>query len=208
MARPWMPLYVADYRGKTAHLSALEHGIYLLLIMHYWQTGGLPDDDKQLARIACATDTEWRRARPVVERFFEPGWKHRRVDEELGKAKQISSKRSDAAFQKHSNSYASASANAEQMHTQLQPPPQPPNNFKRNGVGKSWAPPRHGATGNGRIYIEVGHQDWSAYAEDFRRVHGYDPTPNQHGGKWFKVLGESSPDQQELRGIRAQLKAI
>jgi len=39
-----MPLYVADYLADTAHLGALESGVYLHLIMHYWLKGGLPDD--------------------------------------------------------------------------------------------------------------------------------------------------------------------
>lgn len=82
----WMPLYVPDYRADTAHLGALEHGIYLLLIMHYWQTGSLPDDDRKLARIACATDTEWRRSKSTIEKFFTPGWKHGRIEEEIKKA--------------------------------------------------------------------------------------------------------------------------
>jgi uncharacterized protein YdaU (DUF1376 family) len=53
--RPWMPLYIADYRKDTAHLSAAEHGAYLLLIMHYWSTGSLPVEDAPLARIAAMT---------------------------------------------------------------------------------------------------------------------------------------------------------
>lgn len=39
--RPWMAFYVADYLADTLHLSATEHGAYLLLISHYWVHGGL-----------------------------------------------------------------------------------------------------------------------------------------------------------------------
>lgn len=88
--RPWMPLYVAEYRADTAHLSAAQHGAYLLLIMSYWSTGGLPDDDGQLARIACMTPAEWKRTRPVVQPFFIDGWKHKRVEFELTEAARIS----------------------------------------------------------------------------------------------------------------------
>lgn len=90
MNRPWMPLYVADYRADTAHLDTAQHGAYLLLIMHYWQTGGLPDDDAQLARITCMKPAEWRRARPVIRPFFGDGWKHKRIEFELTEAARIS----------------------------------------------------------------------------------------------------------------------
>ena len=50
---PYIPLFVADYLADTSHLSTLEHGAYLLLIMNYWQRGeSLPCGDMQLARIA------------------------------------------------------------------------------------------------------------------------------------------------------------
>jgi uncharacterized protein YdaU (DUF1376 family) len=117
MNRPWLPLYVADYRRDTPHLSAAEHGAYLLLIMHYWSAGGLPDDDRQLSRIAAMTGPEWKRARPVVQSFFHDGWRHKRIDAELARAADISSKRSASAKQKHNNSSANAPANAQQLHT-------------------------------------------------------------------------------------------
>lgn len=81
MSRPWMPLYIADYLADTAHLSAAEHGAYLLLIMHYWSTGGLPDDDRRLSRITRMSESEFAAARPVLVEFFAPGWRHSRIDQ-------------------------------------------------------------------------------------------------------------------------------
>jgi len=90
MSRPWMALYVGDYLADTAHLRAVEHGAYLLLIMHYWRTGGLPDDDGALSRIARLSAAEWRKIRPRIAAFFQEGWKHKRIDLELAEADRIS----------------------------------------------------------------------------------------------------------------------
>ena len=76
---PWMPLYIGDYRADTTHLNAALHGAYLLLVMHYWQQGGLPDDDEQLAGIACMSIGQWRENRPVIRPFFGEGWRHKRI---------------------------------------------------------------------------------------------------------------------------------
>ena len=195
-ARPWMPFYVADYRAKTGHLTPAQHGIYLLLIMHYWTTGGLPDDDGQLARIASVSAAEWRKNRATVEKFFLPGWKHGRVEEELAKAAEISSKRRDAAEQMHRNRVANADALAEQMQTQPQPQSQLQRKIDKGacGVVKREGPPPHGVVSkkSGRIYISSKSQDWTAYAEDYKQAHGEYPRPNEHGGRWFKIVGENA----------------
>jgi uncharacterized protein YdaU (DUF1376 family) len=82
-----MPWYIADYLADTAHLRAAQSGAYLHLIMHYWQHGGVPNDNTQLAAIARMSDPEWKKARPIIEPFFQmPGWKHKRVEEEIAKA--------------------------------------------------------------------------------------------------------------------------
>lgn len=95
-ALPYMPLYVADYLADTAHLTALEHGAYLLLIMNYWQRGKpLPSDDDRLARIARVSQEEWRSIRPVMAEFFAHAdgcWVHDRIDTELNKVRDKSTK--------------------------------------------------------------------------------------------------------------------
>jgi len=78
-----MPLYIADYLSATEHLDAAHSGAYLHLIMHYWQKGNLPQEDKFLARIARMTARQWAAAKPTLQAFFSDGWKHERIDFEL-----------------------------------------------------------------------------------------------------------------------------
>jgi uncharacterized protein YdaU (DUF1376 family) len=89
MSRPWMPLYVADYLSDTQHLTAAEHGAYLLLIMQYWIKGSLPDNDVRLARMVRMSEAEWTETRPTIEAFFQPGWRHKRIDEERAEAERL-----------------------------------------------------------------------------------------------------------------------
>lgn len=87
----WMPLYIGDYLADTMHLASAEHGAYLLLIMHYWRTGPLPDDDKILATIARTERREWTaEIGPIVRAFFRPAdgkLYHKRIDNELAAAR-------------------------------------------------------------------------------------------------------------------------
>lgn len=99
MNPPKMPIHIGDYKRDTGHLRAAQHGAYLLLLFHHWSTGSLPDDDEQLASIACMTRAEWKRARPIIERFFKPGWRHGRVEEDLASARAAYEKRAKAGSQ-------------------------------------------------------------------------------------------------------------
>lgn len=81
-----MPLYIADYLADTAHLSAGEHGAYLLLIMHYWRVGKLPTDERQLSRIARMNTREWAASRETIAAFFDADWRHERIETELAKS--------------------------------------------------------------------------------------------------------------------------
>lgn len=85
-----MPLFVSDYLSHTQHLSAAEHGAYMLLIMNYWQREKpLPADPRKLARIARMSDAEWAEASGSLSEFFQEidgAWVHKRIEEEIAKA--------------------------------------------------------------------------------------------------------------------------
>lgn len=85
---PYMQLYVSDYLADTAHLTATEHGAYLLLLMNQWQRGEpMPGEDKRLAMIARTTQDEWAEIKESVLAFFdrlEDGRvTHRRIERDL-----------------------------------------------------------------------------------------------------------------------------
>jgi len=88
----WMRFNVGDYLADTMHLSTMQHGVYLLLIMHYFKRGELPPTDGGLARIAKIPTRQWRlHGAPVMSLFRrdEGGlWRHRRIDAERAKLRQ------------------------------------------------------------------------------------------------------------------------
>lgn len=90
-AIPFMPFYVAEYLADAAHLSTLEHGAYMLLIMNYWQRAEpLPDNDRKLARLTRMTDEQWLSIRDDIAEFFDIAeglWKHGRIERELDRAR-------------------------------------------------------------------------------------------------------------------------
>jgi uncharacterized protein YdaU (DUF1376 family) len=65
----WTDKYLAD----TRHLTTLEHGAYLLLIMEAWRRPhcDLPDDDRILARMAGLPADEWAEVRDIVMGFWD-----------------------------------------------------------------------------------------------------------------------------------------
>lgn len=111
-ALPYMPLYVADYLADTAHLGALEHGAYLMLIMNYWQRGKpLPADDERLRRIARVEPGQWDAVKMDIAEFFveiDGEWRHSRIESELARVAEKSTKARASAQRSHSVRSASA----------------------------------------------------------------------------------------------------
>jgi len=115
--RAWMPLHIADYLADTGHLTATEHGAYMLLIMHYWQNGQLPENERVIARIAKLTPEQWEESRDMLAMLFGPGWTHKRIDAELSKADDIIEKRKAAAEARYGKGKKQTS-DANAMHVQ------------------------------------------------------------------------------------------
>lgn len=127
MSHPYMPLFVADYLGDTSHLTTLEHGAYMLLIMSYWQRGkALSADSKRLASIARMPADEWAAIEPTIAELFvvaDGVWSHPRIEKELARAREKSTKARASAGRRHNGRTANdmptqceGSANAERTH--------------------------------------------------------------------------------------------
>jgi uncharacterized protein YdaU (DUF1376 family) len=96
MKRPWIPFKPVDYLADTQHLATVQHGAYLLLILHYWTHEGLPDNERELARITKLPLHSWRAMQPTIQQFFHDGWQHKRIDEDLAKVGVVLAKRKRA----------------------------------------------------------------------------------------------------------------
>lgn len=84
----YYPHHIGDYQRDTAHLSATDHGVYRLLMDHYYVTERpLPGDIPTLCRIVRAvTKMERDSVLRVVSGFFrstDKGFVHKRIEEEI-----------------------------------------------------------------------------------------------------------------------------
>lgn len=92
----WFPFYPGDYLRDTMHLSTVQHGAYMLLIMHYWMVGGPISAELDGVYSACKADRyTWPKIKPLLTEFFElrdGKYHHKRLDEEIAKAKELKEK--------------------------------------------------------------------------------------------------------------------
>ncbi|EEA4903783.1 DUF1376 domain-containing protein, partial [Salmonella enterica subsp. enterica serovar Stanley] len=97
-ALPYMQLYIADYLADTMHLSAEEHGAYLLLMFNYWQTGrAIPKS--RLAKIARISSERWGAVEESLREFFIDNgteWIHERIENDLAAVRDVLAKKSAA----------------------------------------------------------------------------------------------------------------
>lgn len=99
---PYMKLYVGDYLGDTQHLSCLEHGAYMLLIMAYWQNKGpIKSDANALRRYTRTTLKEYKKWSENVLKMFDlvdGQLVHKRIEKELSERQEVSIKNRNNAI--------------------------------------------------------------------------------------------------------------
>lgn len=126
---PAFPLWTDAYLADTGHLTTLEHGAYLLLLMTAWRSGySLPDDDRALARYARLSRGQWQRIAPTIRAFFtlrEGRLISPRMLDELESVKRQRMQRSNAGIasamkRKHRGSTAVQRGSNTQTQTQTQ----------------------------------------------------------------------------------------
>lgn len=96
----WMPIYIGAYLKDTGRLRTAHHGAYLLLLIEAWTHDGLiPGDDESLATITRQSTREWKAMRDIILSFWTPedgGYRQKRLDAEITKAKGLIQQKSDA----------------------------------------------------------------------------------------------------------------
>lgn len=108
----WTDAYLAD----TGHLSTLEHGAYLLLLIAMWRAGGyLPNDDKRLARFCRLNDAQFAKVRGTLMEFFRVEGDQitqGRLQDEIEKARNRSSRAAENARAKYRKTLNTGKAGA------------------------------------------------------------------------------------------------
>lgn len=120
----WMPLDVGDYLRDTGHLTTVEHGAYMLLLMHAWVHGGsLSNDEGRLRSITKMSVKAWRLSRKTLIAFFverDGVYRQKRLDEELAKTEHIIEQKSAAG--KASAEARRLQREANEKPTSVEPP--------------------------------------------------------------------------------------
>jgi uncharacterized phage protein (TIGR02220 family) len=138
MSFAYLALYTGDYLRDTRHLSCSEHGIYLLLLMHCWDSRGpVPlDERKQCGICGARSGDEIEALRRVLNEFFvqmDDGWYNSRMQREVERSQAISAARSDAGFKgyqaKAKQLPSKRQATATTPPPPLTPPPSSPPSF-------------------------------------------------------------------------------
>ena len=123
MSFAYLPLFTGDYLRDTRHLTPLRHGVYLLALMHCWDSKGpMPLDEQECSGICnCRSADEVEALRYILGRYFvkmEDGHYNTRMQKEVERSEAISTVRADAGRRganERMQRFRKTQANAKQM---------------------------------------------------------------------------------------------
>lgn len=117
---PALQLWTDAYLGDTSHLTTIEHGAYLLLLIAMWRNkASLPNDDRMLAKYARLTPGQWQRIKPTIWPFFNEDGDYitqGRLTDEYNAVRQRSASASDSARARWLKKNDNGNANASETH--------------------------------------------------------------------------------------------
>lgn len=118
-------LHIGDWIKSTMHLTDSERGVYLSLLLRYYDTEKpLPASLEAIHRLLCVRNADaMRDVGVVLEEFFEltpDGWCNKRADEEIAAYREKSAKAKRSADARWAGSNHSQQADATAMRTQCE----------------------------------------------------------------------------------------
>ena len=118
--------HIGDYLSHTAHLTLLEHGVYLRLLQVYYRYEKPLLESEAPRQVGAKAPDEVQAVQRILNEYFistPQGFTHKRADEELAKYREKSGKAKDAANARWSNGMRTHSGrNADAMLTNNQYP--------------------------------------------------------------------------------------
>ena len=225
---PALPLWTDAYFADTRHLTAAQHGCYLLLLMTAWRRPNcdLPDDDKFLSNVTGLRVDHWRRQKPAVMEFFylaDGRWRQKRLD----KVRADVERRTTAAKLAAEARWAKTPLRPPSTHgrtsppnvgrtspkTPIKPPEKPCGRISQRNANQNQNqidPPLPPRGGNSRKRSKVGtrmHPDWKPSDEllRFAANEGMTWTAAKREAAKFRDYWVSVPGQ---RGLKLDWRAV
>ena len=85
----WMKIYPVDYLNGTKRMTYEEKGVYIDLILEYWDNGGPLGNEKKMKSFLSISAHRWNKVKEnVLEKFYEKDgvFHHERIDKEIAQA--------------------------------------------------------------------------------------------------------------------------
>jgi uncharacterized protein YdaU (DUF1376 family) len=179
MSFQYMPLYTGDYLRDTRFLTPLKHGIYLLSLIHCWDSKGpMPLDEQECAGICnCRSADEIEALRYILGRFFvamPDGHYNMRIQKEIERSEAISGVRSIAGKLGYEAKAKQLLSKSKASATTISPSPSPSPSPENTKVSKTVA------TGVNPIATKkhVSSETWASYAKAYEQRYGVEPVRN------------------------------